>query len=274
MALTVVVPTYRNPNYLDLCLKSTIETKSEPDTKVIVVVDGFVEESTNVLAKYKPLGVLELPKNVGMANAINMGVWSAETDYVLVINDDNVLCEHYDTRIKEELRQIENTFGNKIVLTVDQVEPTGPGMFQFPIKDYGQTYDAFSYTAWINEEPSFADKIIREDGHIFPFVVQKKWFMAIGGMDSFYCSPQVVDWDMFLKWELLGFSFPRTRALHFYHFGSVVTRKGPEAQKFREREAQAMGQFQYKWGSAPYNKPGMNSKIPPDRQYRGFKVGS
>jgi glycosyltransferase involved in cell wall biosynthesis len=43
--LTLIIPTYRNPKYLDLCLKSAVENKVNSNTEILVIVDGFFEES-------------------------------------------------------------------------------------------------------------------------------------------------------------------------------------------------------------------------------------
>jgi hypothetical protein len=52
--------------------------------------------------------------------------------------------------------------------------------------------------------------------------------------------------------------------LHIYHFGSVVTRKGPDAEKFKVKQAAAYGAFKQKWGFDPINQPGYNIKFPPN----------
>jgi GT2 family glycosyltransferase len=110
------------------------------------------------------------------------------------------------------------------------------------------------------------------DGHIFPFVIKKKHYMAVGGFDTFYNSPNICDWDFFLKLELLGFTFPRTHNLHLYHFGSVSTKKNAENVMFRTKEHAAIEQYTWKWGTPPYNNPEINSKLPPNGKFRGFSV--
>ena len=267
--ISVIIPTYRNPKYLDLCLKSVTENKVLDSTQIIVVVDGYVEESQEVMAKYPTVGFLPFEQNMGMQYAINAGVMQADTEYVLVINDDNVFPTRWDERL---LGAIESMHGKNVVFTVSQIEPTGPGMFNFPVMDVGQTVDTFQYEVYLEKELMFTSDMITPDGHIFPFLISKKHFMAIGGLDTFYNSPNICDWDFFLKLELLGFEFPRTHQLHLYHFGSVSTKKNAESTTFRAKEQAAMEQYMWKWGVPPYNQPYTNSKVPPNRQFRGFRV--
>lgn len=267
--LTVIIPTYRNPHYLDLCLKSITENSVVDSTQIIVVVDGFIEESEAVLKKYPNVGVLPFESNMGMQYAINAGVMQAETEYVFIINDDNVLPKEWDKRLVDSINKIKD---ERFVITVNQIEPTGPGMFNFPVMDLGKTSDTFSYEKFLDYELQLASQMITSDGHIFPFVMLKKHFMAVGGFDTFYDSPNICDWDFFLKLELWDFTFPRIHSLHLYHFGSVATKKNQESNTFRIKEQAAMEQYVWKWGAPPYNQPNSNRKTPPNKQFRGFNV--
>lgn len=272
--ISVICPSYRNPDYLDLFLKSATENRVKDETEILVILDGFVEESQEVVEKYEGIRVLLLPENKGMQYAINVGVMQADNPYMFVVNDDNVFGTKWDAKLKDELESLSyiDKTTDKFVLTVNQVE-TGPGMFYHHVKNLGTDLQSFDYDAWLGyEEQISIHSQNLDEGRIFPFVVKKKYYMAIGGMDTFYNSPNICDWDMFLKWELLHFRFPRTYALHLYHFGSVVTKKNSESATFAQRQQNAMTEYHWKWGANPHNEPKTNSKIPPDRQFRGFKV--
>lgn len=271
--ITVIIPTYRNPAYLDLCLKSITENSVLDSTRIVVTVDGYVEESESVMDKYPQVTFLPLEQNMGMQYALNLAVMQAETEYMFVVNDDNVFPTQWDSRLADVIMAEEHSkYPQNWVLTVNQIEPTGPGMFNFPVADFGQTLETFQYETYLKSEPTFASNTVTTDGHIFPFVIRKKHYMAVGGFDTFYDSPNICDWDFFLKLELLGFTFKRTHALHLYHFGSVSTKKNAESTTFRTREMAAMEQYIWKWGTSPYNAPYTNSKTPPNKQFRGFVV--
>jgi glycosyltransferase involved in cell wall biosynthesis len=270
--VTLIIPTYRNPTYLDLCLKSAVENRVSEDNHILVIVDGFIEESQTVLDKYPGIRYLDIGTNKGMQHALNVGVMQAETELVFIANDDNVLGRKWDEDVLYAFKQSDNYRLIGQVMTVNQVEPTGPGMFNHSVYDLGQNVNSFQYENWLDLEESISKNIVRVDGHIFPFVTLKKHYMAVGGLDTFYDSPNICDWDFFLKLELLGFSFTRTEFLHLYHFGSVSTKKNAESQLFRNRESEAIGVYEFKWGAHPFNKPNSNSKIPPDKHFRGFTI--
>ena len=242
--ISVIIPTYRNPSYLDLCLFSAIDQQSY-ENEIIVAVDGFIEESQEVLDKYKnKIKVLDLGENQGMQQALNLAVMNATNDIIFVVNDDNVFCYGWDLEIKKSLKE-------KSVLTLNQIENSGPGIFNFPIKDFGTNPKNFQYKEFIKYEKSIKKDSLTVDGGIFPFAMYKKYYMAAGGFDTMYQSPFICDWDFFLKLDLIGLGFIRTHNTHLYHFGSTATKNGKEGIKFKETERPAAEMFRYKWGMIP-----------------------
>jgi O-antigen biosynthesis protein len=242
--ISIIIPTYRNPEYLDICLKSCIEQQHNKN-EIIVAVDGFIEESQEVLDKYKKdIKILDLGENQGMQMALNLAVMNATNEKIFIVNDDNVFCKDFDLEIEQE-------FGERIVLTVNQIEPTGPGIFNFPVKDLGRNPKEFKYKEFIKYEKSIRENTLSPEGGIFPFAMYKKYYMAVGGFDTMYQSPFICDWDFFLKLELIGLDFVRTKNAHLYHFGSTATKNGNEGEKFKATEEPAAQMFIYKWGMPP-----------------------
>ena len=263
--ISLIIPTYRNPKYLDICLKSAVEGQINPKGKneIIVVVDGFVDESKDVLKKYKgKIQVLPLEGNLGMQMALNLGVMNATNERIMIINDDNVLCVGWDS--------IWADMSEGQVITINQIEPTGPGIFNFHVKDLGKTPDEFNYDDFVLYETGISGNEVSDDGGIFPFVMFKKNYMMVGGFDTMYQSPFICDWDFFLKLELAGCTFTRTHSQHFYHFGSTATKNGKEGEAFKATEAPAAETYIYKWGTPPgiYEN---NSHVPKGKLIKGIQ---
>lgn len=261
--ISLIIPTYRNPEYLDICIRSATEGKVVDSTEIIVVVDGYVEESQSILDKYKDqIKILPLQQNQGMQMALNLGVYNAVNENIMIINDDNVLSVGWDS-IWKDIKEGE-------VITVNQIEPTGPGIFNFPVKDFGKNPQEFQYEEFMQYETSFSKSKVTDDGGIFPFVLKKKAYMMVGGFDTLYQSPFICDWDFFLKLELAGLKFKRTHEYHFYHFGSTATKNGKEGDKFKATEGPAAQTYIYKWGHPPklYSN---NSHSPKGQIFKGIK---
>lgn len=243
--ISLIIPTYRNPECLDICLKSAVENQSEKN-QIIVVIDGFLEESQPILEKYGDyIEVLDFEDNQGMQNALNFGVMNALNECILIINDDNILCKDWDVVINKHFS------GSGKVITINQIEPVGPSIFNFHIKDFGKDPKSFKYSEFLEYEPSIRTNKITKDGGIFPFVISKKDYMIVGGFDTLYQSPFICDWDFFLKLDLNNVEFIRIDEINFYHFGSFATKNGKEGIKFRATEHPAAQTFYYKWGILP-----------------------
>jgi glycosyltransferase involved in cell wall biosynthesis len=263
--ISVIIPSYRSSKYLDLCLHSLFEGQSSSN-EVIVIIDGFVEESKWVVEKYKGrVGFLEFEENKGMQTGLNFGVYNATSDKILIVNDDNVFPDEWDLILEDEYEE-------SIIVTPNQIEPTGPGMFNFPVKDFGRTESEFRFDDYIQWEKTIRKNESTLDGEIFPFLISKKNYMMVGGFDALYHSPFICDWDFFLKLELVGLNFKRSHRLHFYHFGSKATKNRDDHQneesKFKVGEQEAYDIFLYKWGFVPQN--GINNSKKTQGKLKGI----
>jgi len=253
--ISVIIPTYKEPEVLDVCLKSAI-TGQRLNNQIIVVVDGFYEVNREVLEKYKDsIQILILEENAGLCRATNLGVYNAEFDYILIVNDDNVFPEAWDQVLLEQYKP-----GS--VLAPNQIEPT-PSMFrQFNIKDLGRDPKTFNINDFWEYEYTIIDDRIEETGSTLPIFMSKTDYLRVGGWDESYPGAWVVDWDFFLKCELSGMEMLRTYACHFYHFVSVGTEATPEEKQNKAIKEQACHEyFKYKWGQYAKHNPINNSKL-------------
>jgi GT2 family glycosyltransferase len=253
--ISVIIPTYKEPEVLDVCLRSAIIGQRH-NNQIIVVVDGFYEVNREVLEKYKQdIQVLILEENAGLSRATNLGVYNAEFDYILIVNDDNVFPEAWDQELLEQHKP-----GS--VLAPNQIEPI-PSMFkQFNIKNLGRDPKTFNINDFWEYEYTVIDDRIEESGSTLPIFMSKTDYLRVGGWDESYPGAWVVDWDFFLKCELSGMKMLRTYACHFYHFVSVGTEATPEEKQSKAIKEQACHEyFKYKWGQYAKHNPINNSKL-------------
>ena len=252
--ISVVIPTYQEPEYLDLCLRSAFEGQSN-ENEIIVVVDGYYELNKPVLDKYPQVSLLDLEDNQGLSVATNWGVYNAVNSWVLVVNDDNVFPKEWDVKLLKDAKK-------GVVLTPNQIEPT-PSMFrQFHIKDLGKSPDTFDLLTFWEYESKLQKRSVENTGCTLPFLMDKHDFLAVGGWDEMYPSPHVVDWDFFLKCEYVGYTMKRTYDAQFYHFSGAATKKTPEqALESSKKEQTAHEFFAVKWGRYASHNPMTNSKL-------------
>jgi len=250
---SVIIPTYKEPEYLDLCLHSAFEGQVN-ENEIIVVVDGFLELNQPVLDKYPKVKILNLETNQGLSVATNWGVYNAIYDYVLIVNDDNVFPKNWDIELEPYLCK-----GR--VVSPNQIEPK-PSMFrQFHIYDLGKNTEEFDLYKFWDYEQSLSILPPEKSGSTLPFAMYKYDYLAVGGWDIMYPSPHVVDWDFFLKCEYFGMEMFRLYK-HFYHFASVSTRKTPEqSAESTRKEMLAHDFFGLKWDTRAEHNPLDNSKL-------------
>jgi len=252
--ISVIIPTYKEPEVLDLCLKSAIEGQVDQN-QIIVVVDGHYDTNREVLKKYSShIEVLNLEVNIGQNRATNIGVYNAIHDLVLVVNDDNVFPMNWDKYLEQEWMPGQ-------VLTPNQIEPI-PSMFrQFHIKDLGRDPNTFDLKAFWEYEANLSTSKSDNTGSTLPFLISKKDYMRVGGWDESYPGAWVVDWEFFMKCEMSGMQMVRTYNSHFYHFVSIGTKTPERIVESQIKEQQCHEYFRYKWGQYAKHNPETNSKL-------------
>ena len=91
----VLLSLYKNesPDNLDACFQS-ISTQSLKRFKIILVIDGPISSELNeVVGKWKsllPIKIINLERNVGLGNALNIGLKYCSCDYVFRMDTDDI----------------------------------------------------------------------------------------------------------------------------------------------------------------------------------------
>jgi glycosyltransferase involved in cell wall biosynthesis len=252
--ISVIIPTYKEPEVLDICLRSAIEGQINKN-QIIVVVDGFYDLNKEVLGKYKDkIDILDLEENQGLCRATNLGVYNAQYDKILIVNDDNVFPYGWD-------EALEATYIPNSVIAPNQIEPT-PSMFrQFHIRDCGRDPKTFNLEGYWKYEESLRSHLIDDTGSTLPIFMSKYDYLKVGGWDEGYPGAWVVDWEFFMKCEMNGMKMTRTYNCHFYHFVSISTKTPERIAESQIKEQACHEYFRYKWGTYAKHNPVNNSKL-------------
>jgi glycosyltransferase involved in cell wall biosynthesis len=236
--ISVLIPTYREPEYLDLCLKSCIEGQTQKN-EIIVIVDGYYDENKEVLKKWSnDISIIDLEENRGLPYALNIGVYNTSNKWILMVNDDNVFLKNWDINLAPYLEFPKNVY------SINQVEPN-PSIFpQFIIKDYGQNASEFNLESFWNDFSIYKpDFNLNGSGGTLPILITKENYLGVGGWDEHYPTNGVVaDWDFFFKCEKVNLDLKRIYNVVFYHFSKVATGNNRE-----NTEITGHNYFYYKW---------------------------
>lgn len=108
--VTIVIPNYNGKKYLVPCLKALYEnTKVEMD--VIVVDNGSADQSISEAKEaYPQARFILLDKNYGFCRAVNEGIQAADTEYVLLLNNDTEVRGEFVENLLQTIKKNSRIF--------------------------------------------------------------------------------------------------------------------------------------------------------------------
>ena len=100
MQLSVIILNYNVRYFLELCVKSVLESVSTINAEVIVVDNNSTDNSCLMLEEVfrGQIRVIENKENLGFSKAYNQAVENCLGEYICILNPDTVVAE--DTFIK------------------------------------------------------------------------------------------------------------------------------------------------------------------------------
>ena len=251
--ISVIIPTYKSSEALDLCLKSAIEGQVN-ENQIIVVVDGHYALNKEVLERWRDsINILNLEQNVGLCRGTNLGVYNAKYDQILIVNDDNVFPNAWDIKLGDK-------FQPGWVWAPNQIEPYNSMFSQFVFEDLGRHPHTFDLNKFLEFESEISEDRVEFEGSTLPIFMDKTDYLKVGGWDENYELGMVADWDFFLKCNLAGFNMVRNYNCHFYHFVSLSTHSPEVTLKRQQSERNGHEYAKYKWGNYIQHNPKNNLK--------------
>ncbi|WP_026524585.1 glycosyltransferase family 2 protein [Butyrivibrio sp. MB2005] len=230
--VTIVIPNYNGKKYMDDCLRSL--GKQTMKAPVIIVDNGSEDGSVDVVkemaskkpGRYPELKFLELHENTGFANAVNVGIKAADSEYVILLNNDTV-CEE---RMTEKLvRAIES---QKKVFSVGakMLSMKNPDV----IDDAGDLYCALGWAfspARDKNSKSYSKRCAVTTACAGAAIYRKYVFEQIGYFDEVHFC-YLEDVDVGYRARIYGYKNLMEPSAIVYHAGSGTS--GSRYNKFKE----------------------------------------
>lgn len=127
---TVVIPNYNGIKYMDDCLASLYRGVVVPE---IIVVDNHSGDGSPemVKEKYPKVRLIVFTENRGFSAAVNVGIKAADTEYVLLLNNDTVADERMVMELEKALEEDPGAFsaGAKMISLYAPERLDGAGDF-------------------------------------------------------------------------------------------------------------------------------------------------
>lgn len=107
--ITVVIPNYNGIQYIDGCLKALYEGTVVPE--VIIIDNGSADGSAELAEEnYPACRLIRFSENRGFCHAVNEGIRLADTEYVILLNNDTVVDKEFVFRLWKAIRKRKDAF--------------------------------------------------------------------------------------------------------------------------------------------------------------------
>ena len=235
---SIIIPTFNNRNYLDLCIKS-IKKNSKFNHQIIPHVNVGDDGTINLLKELK-IDFTHTNYNAGICEGMNKAAKKSKYNYILYAHDDFYFLPSWDTTMKSEIDLIGH---NNFYLS-------GTMMNNGPIKiDYGNTLEDFKENELLNDYKDF-NHYDFQGSTWAPHLIHKKLWNKVGGFSEEFFPGTGSDPDLNMKlWKNGVRIFKGINNCKVYHFGSIVTRKYKDHPSIHTESGSRGGKiFLLKWG--------------------------
>ena len=234
---SIIIPTFNNLEYLQLCL-SSLEKNSKFKHEIIIHVNEGTDGTLDYVIK-KKLKHTYTKKNVGLCTATNLASLKASTDYILYSHDDMYFCPGWDIALNNEINEL-NTHAYYISGTM--IERSG-GQIQIDCGSDQKNFDENKLLKNFNNREYFN----HQGTHWAPHLIHRSFWKKIGGFSEEFNPGIGSDPDLNMKlWKSGVRIFKGLSKFRVYHFGSIVLRK-----KINFKRNKGTKTFLIKWGFTP-----------------------
>ncbi len=107
--VSIVIPNYNGKHFLEDCLTSVFAQDIQ-DQEVIVVDNGSTDGSLEYLNTYPGVRTIAMDKNYGFCGAVNAGIKAAESEYVILLNNDTEVDKNFAKELLNAIQADEKIF--------------------------------------------------------------------------------------------------------------------------------------------------------------------
>lgn len=233
---SVLIPTWNNLPYLQLCIRS-IQSHSTLPIQIIVIVNEGKDGTLEWLRDETDFDFVHAQQNVGICYGLNAARSLVMSDYIIYINDDMYVLPDWDGKMWTNIQDL----GTKMfMLSSTMIEPTANGNKCTVVKDYGRDIESFKETELLENYTA----LYRDDwsGSTWPpNVIHVDMWDLVGGFSIEFSPGMYSDPDLSMKLYKAGVRhFKGIGDSLVYHFGSRSTK--------RVRKNLGRKTFLFKWG--------------------------
>lgn len=94
--VSIIICNHNNESYIGRAIRSCLnQSLNDRNYEVVVVDDASTDNSMEIIECYRPfIEVITLEKNVGVAEASNIGIKAAKGQFIIRVDSDDYIKEH------------------------------------------------------------------------------------------------------------------------------------------------------------------------------------
>jgi glycosyltransferase involved in cell wall biosynthesis len=240
---SIVIPSWNNLTYLQLCVRSIREHSAYPHQLIIHVNDG--SDGTLAWVKEQGIDYTHSEDNAGICIAVNGAAALADREYIVYMNDDMYVLPGWDTGILAGIGLLPD---NCFLFSATMIEPRDHGNPCVLVQDFGTDIASFKEQELLLQFAS-APKQDWNGSAWPPTIVHRSYWHIVGGYSIELSPGMSSDDDFAMKmWQAGCRMFKGIGASRVYHFQARSTQR---IVKNNGRK-----QFLMKWGinQSTFNK--------------------
>ena len=218
---SILIPSWNNLKYLQLCLKS-IATHSSYQHQIIVIINEGIDGTKDWIINDTNYDFIFSSENIGICHGLNHAAALANTDYIMYSNDDMYFLPKWDVPLMQDVSNFNNS---PFMLSATMIEPRKTSNTCVVVGSFGEDIDTFEEALLLR---SF-DSLYRKDwnGSTWPpNIVHRKFWDMVGGMSIEFSPGMYSDPDLAMKLYQAGIRiFKGNGKSLVYHFGSKSTKR-------------------------------------------------
>lgn len=224
--ISIIIPNYNGNKYLKECLDAIYATQELP-FEIILIDNASTDSDYKWLESYDTIKFKRLEQNYGFSKAVNEGIKCANGEYVLLLNNDTVMCEGFIEALVATMNQSPTIFA------------VCSKMLQYHhkelIDDAGDEYNLLGW-AYKRGDGKSKEEYVKEE-EVFSScagaaLYRKEIFQEIGYFDENFFA-YMEDVDISYRARIHGYKNIYCPKAEIYHIGSATSGSKYNAFKVR-----------------------------------------
>jgi glycosyltransferase involved in cell wall biosynthesis len=228
MKISIIIPSYENFLYLELCILS-LKKNSSYNHEIIVHINGNDPRTEKFLIKENIL-YTKSEKNIGLCSGVNLASRKASTNYIMYAHDDMYFLPLWDIHVENEVNSLDTKYFYLSLTHLSYMQDI-KGDSQLIHFDCGDRLENFNETKLLNEYDKFEFRNL-QGSHWAPHIIHSEIWNKVGGFSEEFNPGFASDPDLNKKlWEIGVRIFKGISKSRIYHFGSITARKNKKIIK-------------------------------------------